>query len=161
MLLDAQLSPVVAWSYQLHSCQLSRACPPPQSEWDCLKLAGGRARTALGALTQAATSPPFPESGSRLSFLSAGKPASGQGPEDGPQICRVTLTLPPAPWDWHSLPRPLLPGPRGSVLAPPYLGTSLPMPLASPEGGHQRKDQHRSLRYRKVGQDGIDFDPEP
>lgn len=111
MLLDAQLSPVVAWSRQLHSCQLSRARPSPQSEWDCLKLAGGRARTALGALTQAATSPPFPESGSCLSFLSAGKPALGQGPEDGTQICRVTLTLLPAPWGWHSLPRPLLPGP--------------------------------------------------
>lgn len=75
-------------------------CPPPQPAWGCLTLlAGGRAVTALGALTHAPTCPPFPESGSRMSRLSTDKPALGQGAGDGTQICRVTLTLVPG-WPW-------------------------------------------------------------
>lgn len=144
MLLDAQLSPEVAWPRQPHSRHLSRPRPSPQSEWDCLKLAGGGELTVLGALTRAPTCPPFPDSGSCLSPLSTDKPALCQGPEDGwhpdMQGHLDTGARPAAaPWGWRSLPcpllpRPLLPSPCGPVLAPQYLGTSLPVLLAFPEG---------------------------
>lgn len=121
---------------------------PAPSEWDCLKVVGGRALTALGALTQAPTCLPFPESGSCLSHLSADKPALGQGPEDGTQICRVTLTLAPG-WiqllgagtvSLHPTPLlslPLLPSPCGPVPALPSPGTSL-LKGWLPEGGCKR-----------------------
>lgn len=59
MLLNAQLSPEVAW---YPSCTPTTSADPhlfPQSEWYCLNLVGGRALTALGTLTQAPICPPF------------------------------------------------------------------------------------------------------
>lgn len=41
----------VVWYSQMYSCHLSYPLPIPQSGKGCLKLAGGRTYTVLGALT--------------------------------------------------------------------------------------------------------------